>query len=432
MAVEVWIAAGLVVLTIGLWATAKLPEYLVALLFFAAAAMLNLAPPEVLFSGFASAAFWLVLSGFVLGVAIRKVGLADRIARSLASRLTGSWPRLVGGVVALAYALAFVMPSNMGRIALLMPIVLALAERAGLGEGSRGRTALALAVGFGTFQLSASILPANVPNLVMAGAAESAYGIHLSYLPYLVLHAPILGVLKGLALVACLCLLFPAKPQAVLPAEPDKPLSPAEKRLGMLLLATLALWISDGLHGISPAWIGLCAACVCLLPRIGFLSGDEFATGVNIRTCIYVAGILGLTALVGYSGLGALMGAWLIQVLPLEPGSPTRSFAALVALTSALNFSVTANGVPALFTPLAQSLADASGLPLLTVLMVQVIGYATPLLPYQASPIVVAMGMGQVRAKDGIRLCLALAAITWVVLVPLDYGWFKLLGMIPG
>ncbi|CAK7015250.1 MAG: L-tartrate/succinate antiporter [Kerstersia gyiorum] len=430
MTAEAWTSAGIIVATIGLWATARLPEYLVALLFFAAAAVLNLAPPDVLFSGFASAAFWLVLSGFILGVAIRKVGLADRIARSLAGRLTGSWPRMVGGVVLLTYALAFVMPSNMGRIALLMPIVLALADRAGLAEGSRGRTALALAVGLGTFQLSASILPANVPNLVMSGAAESAYGIHLSYLPYLVLHAPVLGLLKGLALTACLCPLFPAKPCTVLRIEPGEPLSPAEKRLGALLLATLALWMTDAVHGISPAWIGLSAACICLLPRIGFLTGDEFATGVNIRTCIYVAGILGLTALVNHSGLGTAMGNWLLHLLPLDPASPARSFGALIALTSALNFTVTANGVPALFTPLAQSMAEASGLPLLTILMVQVIGYATPLLPYQASPIVVAMGIGHVKAWDGIRLCLALAAVTFLILVPLDYGWFKLLGLI--
>lgn len=429
MTAEAWTSAGIIVVTIGLWATARLPEYLVALLFFAAAAVLNLAPPDVLFSGFSSAAFWLVLSGFILGVAIRKVGLADRIARSLAGRLTGSWPRMVGGVVLLTYALAFVMPSNMGRIALLMPIVLALADRAGLAEGSRGRTALALAVGLGTFQLSASILPANVPNLVMSGAVESAYGIHLSYLPYLVLHAPVLGLLKGLALTACLCLLFPAKPCTVLRIEPGEPLSPAEKRLGALLLATLALWMTDAVHGISPAWIGLSAACICLLPRIGFLTGDEFATGLNIRTCIYVAGILGLTALVNHSGLGTAMGNWLLHLLPLDPASPARSFGALIALSSALNFTVTANGVPALFTPLAKSMAEASGLPLLTILMVQVIGYATPLLPYQASPIVVAMGMGHVKTWDGIRLCLALAAVTFLVLLPLDYGWFKLLGL---
>jgi len=431
MTAGAWMSGGVVAVTIALWATARLPEYLVALLFFTAAAVLHLAPPDVLFSGFSSAAFWLVLSGFVLGAAIRKVGLADRLARRMANRLMGSWPRMVGGVVLLTYGLAFVMPSNMGRIALLMPIIMALADRAGLAEGSRGRIGLALAVGFGTFQLSASILPSNVPNLVMAGAAESAFGIHFSYLPYLLLHAPILGVLKGLALVVCLCLLFPATLQANAAEEPVSPLSAAEKRLGVLLLATLALWMTDSLHGISPAWVGLASACICLLPRIGFLNGEEFAAGVNFRTCIYVAGILGLAALVNHSGLGAIMGTWLLHRLPIDPASPGGSFGALVALTSALNFTVTANGVPALFTPLAQPLAQASGLPLLTVLMVQVIGYATPLLPYQASPIVVAMGMARVPARDGIRLCLALAAITFLVLVPLDYGWFKLLGLIP-
>jgi len=412
---------------VALWASARLPEYLVALLFFAAVMVLHVAPAEVVFSGFLSAAFWLVLSGFVLGSAIRKVGLADRVARLLAVRLSGSWPRLVGGVVLLTYGLAFVMPSNMGRIALLMPVIMALADRAGLAEGSRGRIGLALAVGFGTFQLSAGILPANVPNLVMAGAAETAYGVRLAYLPYLALHAPVLGVLKGIALAACICLLFPAQPSPPGAAQPATPLSAAERRLWLLLLATLALWVTDTWHGIAPAWIGLAAACLCLLPRVGFLTGDEFAAGVNLRTCIYIAGILGLAAVVAHSGLGTLLGRALLAVAPLAPGARFRDFASLVGITTALNFIVTANGVPALFTPLARTLADASGLSLLTVLMVQVIGYATPVLPYQASPIVVAMGMGAVPARDGIRLCLALAAVTFAVLLPLDYAWFTLL-----
>lgn len=426
-----WISACVVAVTIVLWATARLPGYLVALLFFAFSACLRLAPPDVLFSGFSSAAFWLVLSGFILGVAIRKVGLADRIAHSLTDRFTGSWLRMLSGVVLLTYGLAFVMPSNMGRIALLMPIVMAMADSVGLTKGSRGRIGLALAVGFGTFQLSGSILPANVPNLVMVGAAESAYGLQPSYLAYLFLHAPVLGLLKGLALILCLYFLFPADPRPAAPRQNATPLSPAEKRLGALLLVTLLLWATDTLHGVSPAWIGLASACLCLLPRIGFLNGDEFATGINIRTCIYIAGILGLAALVSHSGLGLLLGKSLVRILPLDPAHPATSFGGLVALTSALNFAVTSNGVPALFTPLAQGLSDASGFPLLTVLMVQVIGYSTPLLPYQAAPIVVAMGMEQVPARDAILLCLVLSAITFLFLVPIDYIWFQVLGWIP-
>jgi len=152
---------------------------------------------------------------------------------------------------------------------------------------------------------------------------------------------------------------------------------------------------------------------------------------VNIRTCLYIAGILGLAAVVVNSGLGNTIGKALLPWLPLDPASPGASLATLAALPTLLNFIVTANGVPALFTPLARSLAEGSGMPLLTVLMLQVIGYATPLLPYQASPIVVAMGMEKVPARDGLRLCLTMAVATFGLLLPLYYAWFRLLNWIP-
>ncbi|HEL3519424.1 TPA: anion permease [Klebsiella pneumoniae] len=392
--------------TIVLWATSLLPEFITALLFFAAAMMAKIAPPEVIFGGFASSAFWLVFSGFVLGIAIRKTGLADRAAQALSARLTDSWPRMVASVVLLSYALAFVMPSNMGRIALLMPIVAAMARRAGIADGSRGWFGLALAVGFGTFQLSATILPANVPNLVMSGAAEGSYGIHLNYVPYLLLHTPVLGWLKGAVLVALICWLFPGKPHPPRDLAPLPPMSRDEKRL---------------------AWL-LAAAVITLLPRVGFINGEEFASGVNMRTCIYVAGILGLAIAVTQTGIGGAVGNALLQVMPLDKDNPFTSFLALTGITSALNFIMTANGVPALYTTFAQSFADATGFPLLSVIMIQVLGYSTPLLPYQASPIVVAMGLGKVPARAGMQLCLALAAVSYLILLPLDYAWYQLLG----
>ena len=423
--------AGLVAVTITLWATRGLPEYLTALLFFAFAMILHVAPASLVFSGFTSAAFWLVISGYVIGIAIRKTGLASRCAGGLAAYLSRSYAQMVFGIVGLTYMLAFVMPSNMGRIALLMPIVLALADRVGFGDKSPGRIGLSLAVGFGTFQLSASILPANVPNLVMAGAIDTTYGLQLSYLPYLILHAPVLGFMKGLALCACVIWLFPDKVKKSIELEPSRPWSPEEKRLGLLLLTTLGLWLTDSLHGISPAWVGLVAACLCLLPRVGFVSSEEFGQEVNHRTAIYVAAILGLAALVGHTGLGALIGNEVLALAPLDPNSPFHSYASIVGLSTLLNFVVTANGVPALFTPLAQSMATASGLPLLSVLMMQVIGFSTPLLPYQASPIVLAIEMGRIPFVAALRLSLALAFITFVFLAPINYGWFVFLGWLP-
>lgn len=418
----------LVGLTILLWATSLLPEFITALLFFTIAMVAKIAPPDVIFGGFASSAFWLVFSGFVLGIAIRKTGLADRAARALSARLTDSWPLMVASVVLLSYALAFVMPSNMGRIALLMPIVAAMAKRAGIAENTRAWYGLALAVGFGTFQLSATILPANVPNLVMSGATEGSYGIHLSYLPYLLLHTPVLGWLKGAALVLLICWLFPGKPQVPDDTSSPAPMSRDEKRLSWMLAVVLVMWVSETWHGIGPAWTGLAAAVITLLPRVGFINGEEFSSGVNIRTCIYVAGILGLAITVTHTGIGSAVGEALLQIMPLNAENPFTNFVTLTGITTVLNFIMTANGVPALYTTLAESFSDATGFPLLSVIMIQVLGYSTPLLPYQASPIVVAMALGKVPARAGMLLCLALALVTWMVLLPLDYLWFSVLG----
>lgn len=424
------LALTIVTLTIGLWATRWLPEYLTALLFFTLAAASGVAPAETVFSGFASAAFWLVLSGFILGAAIRKTGLANRVALLLTPHLHGSYLRMVAGVVVLAYGLAFFMPSNMGRIALLMPLVMALADQAGMHQGDRGRIGLALAVGFGTFALSASILPANVPNQVMAGTIEASYGLRLTYFPYLKLHAPVLGILKGVALIACICVLFPAKPQPAVNIGVATPLSPAESRLAVLLSITLGLWLTDGVHGLAPAWVGLASACICLMPRVGFITADDFAASVDFRTLIYIAAILGLTAVVTKSGLGDTVGRVVEAVAPLDPSTPFQSFATLVGLSTILNFITTANGVPALYTPLARSLAEAAGLPLLGVLMIQVIGFSTTILPYQASPVVVALAMGKVPMDAAVQLSLMLALVTFLVLVPLDYLWFAWLGLL--
>ena len=79
-------------------------------------------------------------------------------------------------------------------------------------------------------------------------------------------------------------------------------------------------------------------------------------------------------------------------------------------------------------TPLATALAPAVGWPILTVLMTQVIGYSTIIFPYQAPALVIAMERSDISLKTGLRLLLVLAVVTLVVLTPLNYLWWHLLG----
>ena len=143
------LAAVLCIVILGLLASGIVPEILAAILFFLFAMLFAVASPEVIFSGFYSAALWMIFGGLILAVAVRLTGLGERIARFVAPRFGSSYFGIISGVVVIGVALSFVMPATMGRVMLLTPVVLALAERFGFSEGRPGRTGMALALGFG-------------------------------------------------------------------------------------------------------------------------------------------------------------------------------------------------------------------------------------------------------------------------------------------
>jgi di/tricarboxylate transporter len=120
--------AGLGLLVIGLWATGVVPEYLPALLFFLVAMLARLAPPATVFSGFASTAFWLVFAGVVIGMAVNRTGLGQRLAQRLTGWFGSRYGAVIVGLVAVGTLLAFVMPAALGRVMLLMPIAMAIAD----------------------------------------------------------------------------------------------------------------------------------------------------------------------------------------------------------------------------------------------------------------------------------------------------------------
>ena len=424
-------ALALGVIAIGYWATGVVPEHLTALLLFLLAMLLDAAPPRTIFSGFFSGALWLVYAGLILGLAVKSTGLGERVARRLAQRLGGSYTGLIGGIVLVGVILGFVMPSSMGRVILLVPIALAVAEHFGFEHGSNGRTGMVLAAAFGAHVPTFAILPANVPNMVLVGASETIYAISPMYGQYLLLHFPILGLLKALAIIALIARLFPDRPRVRRETPtPLAPLSGQERTLAWVLTAALILWMTDFIHHISPAWVALGAALFLLWPGIDVVSGRQFSRDLNYGSLFFVAGVMGLGAMVSESGLGGRLAHELLSVIPLERGHPALNYLSLTFTSLVTGMVTTLPGVPAVLTPLAGTMAKATGLPLKTVLMTQVLGFSTTILPYQSASLVVGMQMAGERLGPSVKLCLILAFITLVLFMPLDFLWWRLLGWI--
>ena len=383
-----------------------------------------------MFSGFSSAALWLIFSGLVLGVAIKNTGLGERIARKVATLLIGKeYGAIIGGVTIFGVLLGFIMPSAMGRIVLLIPIALALADRFGFKAGSNGRKAVVLAATFGSSVPAFAILPSNVPNMVMAGTAETIYKISPMYGEYLLLHFPILGLAKAACIAYLAAKLFPDEVKIELdPVERSKPFSVGEKKLTAILLLLLALWMTDFAHHISPAWVALAACVLILIPKRGLVTGKQFNEKINYGSLFFVAGVLGLGALVSHTGLGSLLAKGLTTILPLSQGHSFINYLSLAITSTLTGVATTVPGAPAVLTPLAGDMAQVSGLSIKTILMSQVLGFSTVIFPYQAPPLVVGMQLAGESLKSALKLCLLLAVITIFILLPLNYLWWIILG----
>ncbi|MFV0488516.1 MAG: SLC13 family permease, partial [Vibrio fluvialis] len=306
-------SAAVVLITLVFWSTGLFPPFLTGLLFFALATVFHLIEPSALFAGFGSTAVWLIISGFVIGSAISVSGLGKRLASFIAPHLTTSYPRLIGGLVFTSALLGFVMPSSVGRAVVLIPIGMALADAVGFAKGSNGRLGIATSLAIACNMPSFAVLPANIPNMILAGASETLFDIHFGYTEYLLLHFPVLGIVKSILLVWLVVRIFPAQidPSFLLAAAQTEEFTSnhaMQKKVAILLSITLLFWMTDTIHGVNPAWVGLVTAILLLLPKWGVVEPKAFNSSVDFGTVVFVASALGLGALVNGSGLGAEMG----------------------------------------------------------------------------------------------------------------------------
>ncbi len=422
-----WRAVVLVLTAIAFWALAILPEDVTALAFFAAAMVVQAAPADVVFSGFHAAAVWLVFGGLIIGAAVAATGLDRALAQRFRPLLSQSYGRCLAVTVVMAIALAFLVPSTMTRVILLVPVIAALAREVGYDDGSPGFTGLVLAAVLASYYPAVAILPAAVPTVALVGAADALHGVRLTYAQFLGAHGPTLLLLKATLIVVVLGRLFPAPAPRPIGQATTIDGDPRRGRLAVLLAFSLALWATDAVHGIAPAWVALAAGVFCVLPRVGVLTPSELQAKVNLRPGFYVAGILGVGAVLAETGLGADAVRGLATRGWLAPDQDLANAIVLAIGALATGAVATMPGIAAVLVPIAGEIGDATGMDLAAVFRAYVLGYATAFLPYQVPPMIVGLSLAGVGVAAAARATLVLAGLSFVLVWPLTLGWWWLI-----
>ncbi|MBV8838826.1 MAG: anion permease, partial [Alphaproteobacteria bacterium] len=243
--------------------------------------VLGMARFEVAFSGFANDTTWFLFGATLMGAMASKSGLAKRLAYAVMRRVGTTYPRLLLGLIITDFLLTLIVPSGIARIVIMAAVALGLVEALKLPSGSNGARGIFLIITY-TAALFDKMIIAGASAITARGLIEKIGEVDVPWSQWFVAFLPC-HILTVFAAWRLTLWLFPPE-QTVLEGGADYlqgelqklgPMSAPEFKTAALLVLATMLWVTDFLHHISAAKIGLGLGLAGLLPFVGLLSSED-------------------------------------------------------------------------------------------------------------------------------------------------------------
>jgi anion transporter len=377
--------------------------------------------------GLASEVVLFLVGAVAIGAAVEVSGLAARAARALGRLARGSPARLYAQMIASLPAFALLVPSAITRNAILIPAYRDALDRMGVAQSDRSGRMLMLALGVLNPLASSALLTGGLASITasaLLGGFSWLRWFALMAVPY---YALLFG---GGALLRVLVGPFEPGRGAHAPAPPRLPFSTSELKTVLVLAVTLALWLTDRIHHLSPAIPALIGAALLLAPRIGVLTWKAFEQRLPWGIILSVGASLSLASAMTQSGAAAFLGDAMVGRLGVLADAPWLLVVGLVAAVALVHLAITnLAACIALLIPVAATMAQRAALdPIVCGLIVTIVVDAVILYPIQTATNLLAYEAGYYAAADVRRFGLAMLALTVaVVLATIPYwGWLGL------
>ena len=428
---------GLALFAILFWTTEPIPielSSLFILLLLPATGMLSF---QESFAPFAEKTVWLVFSGMGLSMGISQTGLGDRLAGSAMRFIGTSRITVLTNLHLVGLATAFLIPSGVVRVLLLMPFGLAVVRKLRGRENPLLSVAVLLSLLCGTYFGGAGVLTDTVPNLVAAGQYEAVTGETLFWGQWLIWMFPVIGVARTALCLAVIWVLVGRRlaPDAMLldapqekKSEPES-LTVAQKRVIMILLFGVGLWSTDVLHGLAPAYVSLSLLCLALLPGWGPLDLGSMRK-INFPFLFYIAALFSLGTALEKSGFNLIFIDNITAVIDLDASSPAVRRLLITLMIVPLDFLMDIAAVAGVMMPGMIGLGVAHGLDSLSVALSVAMATTLVFLPYQSAPFMVAHSFGRIPMGTLSLIMFAISVLSLLLLCPLNVAYWLATGLI--
>jgi len=397
--------------------------------------VLGVARFDVAFSGFANATTWFLFGATLMGIVATQSGLARRLAYHLLLYVGTTYPRILLGLILTDFLLTLIVPSGIARIVILTAIALGLVEAYRLQPGSNVPRGMFLIVTY-TAALFDKMIVAGASSITARGFIESVGGVEVQWSQWFIAFLPC-DIFTVFAAWLLTLWLFPSEKlqlkggSAFLRDELRAlgQISNMEIRAAILFASATLLWMTDFIHHISPAKIGLGVGLAALLPYVGILRVDDLKK-LYFLPMFFVASALGMAnVLIATKSLEFLTHTVFAWMQPLM----TSVFASTVVLYwGAFVYHIFLSSDIAMLgtsMPLLMNFAKTHNLDPLALGMIWTFGSAGKLFVYQSAVLIVGYSFGYFRASDLLRIGLLLTIIEFVAILVIVPLYWPLIGI---
>ncbi len=436
-----------------LWVGGVLPMAVTALLPLVLLPLLGVTDVKGAAAPYAHPLNFLMLGGFVIGHAVERVGLHERlVAGLLAPRWVRSSPRRVALALMVVTAGLSGIVSNTATMLMMLPIAASLGALC--CDTPRQRASMVLAMAYAASIGGVWTLVGTPPNAVLAGLAADQAGVSIGFARWMTIGVPFTVVAVPVAWVVVTWGVMP------LPRAPSRPLAPRPAgplRHGELpVIAVLALamvawatrsgvdlgavsmpgWGDALAHGamLHDAWVAIAAAVLLFLVpgpaevgqrRRPLLRWQEAERAIPWSVILLLGGGFSLAAAISGSGLTA----WLAAQADFLAAVPTPL--AVLGICVAMTFvtELTSNTASTqIALPLLAATASQVGVePLMWMVPATISASCAFMMPVATAPNAIASEAGRVSPGDmalaGLALNVALAGIVAALSLAIVPGW---------
>jgi solute carrier family 13 (sodium-dependent dicarboxylate transporter), member 2/3/5 len=389
----------------------------------------------VAFSGFANDTPWFLFGALLLGVVATRSGIARRLAYFLMLRIGVTYPRILLGLILTDFLLTFIVPSGIARVVIMASIALGLAEAFRSPPGSNVSRGMFLILSY-TANIFDKMIIAGAGSITARGLIEKVGGVEVLWSYWFIAFLPC-SIITVLAAWLLTLRLYPPETvalqggRAYLQAEVEKmgAWTPLEKKSALLLAGAIVLWLTDFIHHISPAVIGLGVGLLALLPRVGILDIEDMRR-LNYLPVFFVAAAVSMgTVLEATKGLEVLTNAMFAWMQPHMTNVVTTTI--VMYWTAFFYHFLLASEISMLATsiPLVMGFAKSHNMHPLLLGMIWTFAAGGKLFAYQSGVLIVGYSYGYFASRDLVRMGAWLTIVEFVVLLLLVSFYWPLIGL---